>query len=127
MNQEILEKYTKFEIARIIGARALQLAMDAPILAKISESELKEMNYDPLRIAEKELESGALPISIHRPTPKRGTDKLKGVKEEAVSDEELKAKEKEVEKEIIEGAEELGFSKPEESETMLESDDSEEQ
>lgn len=109
VSQKVAEQFTKYEIARIIGARALQIAMDAPLLLKISESELKEMRYDSLKIAEKELDEGALPITIHRPTPRRGKDKLAAVKEESVSDEELVEKEQEVEKEIVEDASELGF------------------
>ena len=31
------QHFTKYETARIIGARALQIAMDAPLLAKIKE------------------------------------------------------------------------------------------
>ncbi len=56
-------KYTRFEIARIIGARALQLAMGAPLLIK----NIKET--DPVKIAEKELEKNVLPITIKRPKP----------------------------------------------------------
>ena len=52
VSQKVTEQFTKYEIARIIGARALQIAMDAPLLLKISEPELKEMRYDSLRIAE---------------------------------------------------------------------------
>jgi len=103
------QKFTKYEIARIIGARALQIAMDAPIILKLPEEELKEMKYDSLKIAEREFNEGVLPIDIHRPTPRRGEDKLKQVKEEKISDEELEEKEKEVEKEIVEEASELGF------------------
>ena len=54
------EKFTKYEIARIIGARALQIAMDAPILVKFSEEDLKKMSYDALKIAEIELKEEAL-------------------------------------------------------------------
>lgn len=104
------EHFTKFETARILGARALQIAMDAPLLLKISEDDLKLMRYDSLRIAEKELNSGVLPIAINRPMPRKHKDKLLAVKEERVSDEEIVAKEQEVEKEIIENAEELGFA-----------------
>jgi len=57
-------KYTKFEIARIIGARALQLAMGAPILIKPP----KEV-YDTTEIARLEFEAGVLPITIKRPLP----------------------------------------------------------
>ena len=37
VSQKVAEQFTKYEIARIIGARALQIAMDAPLLLKISE------------------------------------------------------------------------------------------
>ena len=110
MNQKLQEKFTKYEIARIIGARALQIAMDAPILLKLTEEELKEMKYDSLKIAERELEENALPISIHRPRPRKGEDKLRKIKEDTTPDEELEEKEKELEKEIVEGAEEMGFT-----------------
>lgn len=102
-------QFTKYEVARIIGARALQIAMDAPLLLKISEAELKSINYDALKIAEKEFKSGVLPISINRPTPRKRKEKLTAIKEEAVSDEELAAKEQEVEKEITQDAQELGL------------------
>lgn len=66
-----IEEYglTRFERARIIGSRALQIAMGAPILVKISKKELKEMGYNPLRIAEKELEAGVIPITVKRIYP----------------------------------------------------------
>lgn len=83
--------------------------MDAPIILKISEEELKAMKYDALLIAEKEFNENALPIAVRRPTPLKRRDKLAVIKDEAVSDEEIIAKEQEVEKEIVEGAEELGF------------------
>ena len=103
------QSFTKYETARIVGARALQIAMDAPLLLKLSEAELKEMQYDSLKIAEKEFQEGVLPIAINRPLPKLRKQKLTAVKEEAASDEELVAKEKEVEKELVEGAAELGL------------------
>lgn len=106
---EQISGFTKYEMARIIGARALQIAMDAPLLLKISEDELKSMRYDALRIAEREFNEGVLPISINRPTPLKRKDRLSPAKEEAVSDEELEAKEHEVEKEITETAHELGL------------------
>ena len=56
--------YTKYEIARIIGARSLQLSMGAPLLIKRSEG-----LYDTTTIAETELEKGVLPITIKRPAP----------------------------------------------------------
>ena len=120
MDQLVKEKFTKYEIARIIGARALQIAMDAPILVKFSDEELKAMKYDALKIAETELKEEALPISVHRPIPRRRKGKLSEVKDEAVSDEEIVEKEQQVEKEIVEDAEQLGFAQADEvEETQL--------
>ncbi|MEK6928506.1 MAG: DNA-directed RNA polymerase subunit K [Nanoarchaeota archaeon] len=114
------QQFTKYEIARVLGARALQIAMDAPFLLKISDEELKEMQYDALRITEKEFKEGVLPIAIIRPIPRKRKDKLQAIKEEKVSDEEIVAKEQEVEKEIVEGAEELGFVDGEDNESEVE-------
>lgn len=54
-------KLTRFERARILGARALQIAMGAPILVKPPKGLLK-----PLDIAKMELERGVLPITVIR-------------------------------------------------------------
>lgn len=102
-------QFTRYEIARIIGARALQIAMDAPLLVKVDQEKLKEMKFDALKIAEFELNEGVLPITIHRPSPRKSKDRLGAVKEEQLSDEELIAKAQEVEKEIVEDAKEIGF------------------
>jgi hypothetical protein len=75
------------------------------------------MKYDALLIAEREFQEDILPISISRPTPQKKKDKLAVIKEEKVSDEEIAEKEKEVEKEIVESAAELGFVKEDEAET----------
>jgi DNA-directed RNA polymerase subunit K/omega len=112
-------EFTKYEIARIVGARALQIAMDAPLLLKMTEEELKAIKYDALAIAERELREGVLPIAINRPTPRKRKDKLKMIKDEQVSDEELAAKEQEVEKEIVEDAETLGFTTEEDTDSDL--------
>jgi DNA-directed RNA polymerase I, II, and III subunit RPABC2 len=57
-------KITRFEKARIVGARALQISMGAPILIEANE------NYsNPIDIALKELEGGILPITIRRTLP----------------------------------------------------------
>ena len=56
--------YTKYEVARIIGARALQLSMGAPLLIKRP----KEL-YDTVEIAQLEMKKGVLPITIRRPKP----------------------------------------------------------
>ena len=62
-------KLTKYEKARILGARALQIAMGAPLLLKITKEQFNEIKYDPIRIAEMELEQQVIPLSIKRPMP----------------------------------------------------------
>lgn len=54
--------YTRFERARLIGARALQIAEGAPPLIDIDEN-------DPIDIARIELHEGVLPIAIRRTEP----------------------------------------------------------
>ena len=56
-------KYTRFEKARIIGARALQITMGAPVLIKV-----KKDLIDPVQIALLEFEKDVLPISVLRET-----------------------------------------------------------
>ncbi len=71
------ENFTKYEVARILGARALQIAMDAPLLLKIDKEKLENVRYDPLRIAEIELYADVLPITVRRPFPKKTDSGLK--------------------------------------------------
>ena len=59
------DRLTRFERARIVGARALQLSMGAPILIDVE----KLKNRSPLVIAEKEIRAKVLPISIRRELP----------------------------------------------------------
>lgn len=103
------QEFTKFERARILGARALQISMDAPLLMKITDEELNAMHFDALKIAEKEFTSGVLPISVRRPMPTKTGAKLQAVRDDSVDDEKIAEKEKEVEKEIAEKAEEMGL------------------
>lgn len=63
--------HTKYERARIIGARALQIASGAPFLIKMKKADFEEINYNPVEIAKREYEKGILPISIKRPLPKK--------------------------------------------------------
>ena len=79
--------YTKYEVARIIGARALQISMNAPILLNITKEKLEEMNYDPIKIAELEFHSGILPISIKKPMPKREEEEDEEVVEVVMEEE----------------------------------------
>ena len=62
-------KYTKYEKARMIGSRSLQLSMGAPFLLKLSEKELSQLKYNPIEIAKLEFKKGILPITIKRPMP----------------------------------------------------------
>ena len=104
------EDFTRYEVARILGARALQISMDAPLLLKISDEELKGMRYDAIKIAEKEFNAKVLPISVKRPMPRRLQEKIHAVREDKdVEDEKIIEKEKQEEKEIVESAEEMGF------------------
>ena len=59
---------TKYEKARVIGARALQIAMGAPLLVKLTEEDLEKINFSPIEIAKKEFSLGILPITIKRPS-----------------------------------------------------------
>ncbi|MBI2112305.1 DNA-directed RNA polymerase subunit K [Candidatus Woesearchaeota archaeon] len=60
--------YTKYEKARMIGSRALQISMGAPFLLKLSEEDLKKIKYDPIEIALQEYSEGVLPITVKRPS-----------------------------------------------------------
>ncbi len=117
---ELNHEFTKYEVARIIGARALQVSMDAPLLLKISDEDLKTMRYDALKIAEREFTSGVLPISVKRPMPKKTTEKLKAVKEDNVDDEKIAEKEKEIEKEIQANADEMGLVNENDTDNAME-------
>ena len=64
-----MEKYTKYEQARMVGSRALQLSMGAPFLLTLNEKELEELKFNPIRIALKEFEAGVIPITVKRPQP----------------------------------------------------------
>ena len=55
------EQYTRFERARILGARALQISLGAPILIDVP-SQL----VDPVEIAEREFAARRIPITVRR-------------------------------------------------------------
>ena len=65
------KKYTKFEIARMIGSRALQISMGAPFLVKLSTGDLEQLGYNPIEIAKREFKEDLLPITVRRPLPKQ--------------------------------------------------------
>ncbi|MGB1697680.1 MAG: DNA-directed RNA polymerase subunit K [Thermoplasmatota archaeon] len=53
--------YTRFEKARIVGARALQLSMGAPPLIEVDE-EIR----DPVVVAMMEYDADAIPLTVQR-------------------------------------------------------------
>lgn len=55
------ESYTRFERARILGARALQVSLGAPILTDVNPTLI-----DPVAIAEAEFAAGVIPITVRR-------------------------------------------------------------
>ncbi len=55
----MIEQYTRYEKARIIGARALQISMGAPILIDTSGT-------DPIEIALEELEADMVPMVVKK-------------------------------------------------------------
>ncbi|MCS7135357.1 MAG: DNA-directed RNA polymerase subunit K [Candidatus Aenigmarchaeota archaeon] len=66
------DRLTRFEVARIIGARALQIFLGAPILIKTNAS-------DPMEIAQEEFKQMKIPITIKRPLPD-GTKEVVDIK-----------------------------------------------
>ena len=60
---------TKYEHARIVGARALQISMGAPFMVKLSEDDLKKIGYNPIEVAKLEYAQGLIPIDVKRPMP----------------------------------------------------------
>ncbi len=65
--QDDVPEYTKYERARMIGSRALQLSMGAPFLVKLEKEELEKIRFDPIEIALAEYQEGVLPITVKRP------------------------------------------------------------
>ncbi len=53
------EKLTRYERARVIGARALQISLGAPVLIDVDRKE-------PIDIAMIELEKEVIPITVKR-------------------------------------------------------------
>ena len=53
--------YTRFERARILGARALQISMGAPGVLDAAPADI-----DPLRIAVREYQAGSIPLTVQR-------------------------------------------------------------
>lgn len=56
-----MEELNKYERARIIGARALQISLGAPVLINVPKGV-----FDTIEIANLELSKDAIPIAIKR-------------------------------------------------------------
>ena len=68
------DRVTRFEIARIIGARSLQISLGAPVLVKV-----KQEKFDPVALAEEEFKAIKIPMTIKRTFPS-GEDMIVDVK-----------------------------------------------
>ena len=53
------QQYNRYEKARILGARALQVSYGAPVLIETDQSE-------PILIAAEEYDAGVLPFTVKR-------------------------------------------------------------
>ena len=53
------QQFNRYEKARILGARALQISYGAPVLIRTDQSE-------PILIAAEEYDAGALPFTVRR-------------------------------------------------------------
>ena len=56
------QTYNRYEKARIIGARALQVSYGAPVLVDTDQTE-------PILIAAEEYDAGVLPFTVRRGKP----------------------------------------------------------
>ncbi len=56
------DRLTRFEVARIISARALQIALGAPVLVKSDKT-------DPIELAKEEFKKMMVPVTIRRTLP----------------------------------------------------------
>ena len=64
-----MQGLTKYEQARVIGSRALQISMGAPFLVKMSEKDLDKVRFNPVEIAKMEFDAGVIPITVKQPLP----------------------------------------------------------
>lgn len=59
--EDAILKYTRFEKARIIGARALQISLGAPILVDVADETI-----EPIEISLMEFDKGVIPMTVKR-------------------------------------------------------------
>jgi DNA-directed RNA polymerase subunit K/omega len=63
------DEHTKFEKARLIGSRALQISQGAPFLVKLTPKQMADIKFNPIEIAKLEYDAGVLPIKVKRRMP----------------------------------------------------------
>jgi DNA-directed RNA polymerase subunit K len=61
------DEFTRFEVARLIGARSLQIALGAPVLVKTEGL----ANPDSINVAKEEFRKKIIPITVKREMPDR--------------------------------------------------------
>ena len=66
---------SKYEQARMIGSRALQIAMGAPPVVKLTEKDMENLKYNPVEIAKLEFRQNIIPLAVKRPAPKKAEKK----------------------------------------------------
>lgn len=57
------DRLTRFEVARLLGARSLQIALGAPVLVKSGKT------LNPIKVAKTEFKNKIIPITIKRKLP----------------------------------------------------------
>lgn len=55
------EDYTRYERARLLGARSLQISLGAPVMVDAPA------DAEPIDIAREELEEDVIPLTVRRP------------------------------------------------------------
>lgn len=53
----------------MIGARALQIAMGAPMKVELTKKQLEDINYNPIEVAKLEFREGKIPVDVLRLCP----------------------------------------------------------
>ena len=64
------DRLTRFEVARLLGARSLQISLGAPILVKEEQTEAS-------KIAKHEFKENIIPMTIKRKLPSEEYDVVK--------------------------------------------------
>ena len=66
VEKQNIDDFNKYELAQMVGVRALQISMGAPFAIDFSPEELAALNFNPIAIAKKELEADAIPLKVLR-------------------------------------------------------------